>query len=94
MDTFLKFLMWICAALAFVSFFFMAAGTACGNNSILVLLIGTLAFLAFSSAAQFLKNYLEWREKEREREAIKRFFREIKKGGQGCQGLPNTERRN
>lgn len=81
MNTFLKFVMWICAALAFVSFFFMAAGTACGNNSILVLLIGTLAFIAFSSAAQFLKNYLEWKEKEREREAIKRYLREIKKGG-------------
>ena len=70
---FLKWLMYLNAVAAFSGFFVMAAGT---DSSVIVFVIGFLIFACCASAAQMLKNYIEWKEKQREREAVKNYLRE------------------
>lgn len=70
---FLKCLMCLNAVAAFSGFLVMAAGA---DSSIIVFVIGFLIFACCASAAQMLKNYIEWKEKQREREAVKRYLKE------------------
>lgn len=75
---FLNFLMYLNAVAAFSGFFVMAAGA---DSSVIVFVIGFLIFACCASAAQMLKNHMEWKQKQREREAVKRYLRDLKKKG-------------
>lgn len=71
----LKWLMYLNAVAAFAGFFVMAAGAG-SNSSIIVFIIGFLIFGGCASAAQALLNHIEWKKKQREREAVENYLRE------------------
>lgn len=73
---FFKGLMYLCAGLAFGSFFVMIIGSGEGDAANIVFIIGALSFGAFASAAQMLKNHIEWKEKQQEKESVKRYLKE------------------